>query len=159
MRSSTNSDTGGKRGFWRGPARHTPKIMMCPHTGYQHNAAALDAEAYFPLGAEQIVTEPNGTKIEEDAFKSLMQLSNHNARKGNFSSDLLYSICTTLNADGGIGTEVLLHTLLGKKDKHFIIFIPFIAMQCNTLQQMLIEVADIRTRWSNCIDATFSVHS
>jgi len=108
-------------------------------------AAALDAEQYFPLGAQEIVTEPNRRKIEESAFKSLMQLANHNASKGNFSSDILYSICTTLDADGGTGTEVLLHAVLGKKNQHFTIFIPSIAMQCNTLRQMLLEDADIRT--------------
>jgi len=74
-----------------------------------------------------------------------MQLANRNATKGNFSSDILYSISMTLDADGSIETEVLLHTVLGKKNQHFTIFIPSIALQCNTLRQMLLEDADIRT--------------
>ena len=52
-------------------------------------AASKDAEYYFPKGANSIATKPNRALVEQDAFKSLSSLANHNASKGNFSSDIL----------------------------------------------------------------------
>ena len=72
-------------------------------------------------------------------------LHKHNANRGNFSSDWLYSITTVEGTDNDgaqIRTEVPLHTLLGRKNKSFTVFIPSIANQCNTLRKMLVEEAD-----------------
>lgn len=104
-------------------------------------AAAKDAEDYFPLGEKGIVTQPNRAKLEVNGFKCLERLANHNSNMGNFSSDFLYSICMAMA--GGDVAEVLLHTVLGKKNAHFTVFIPSISTQCNTLKQMLLEDADI----------------
>ena len=107
-------------------------------------AAAKDTEFYFPNGANCIATKPNRALVEQDAFKSLSALANHNASRGNFSSDFLYSICTIKDATGH-GNEVPLHTVLGKKNTHFTVFIPSIATQLNTLKRMLLADADGRS--------------
>ena len=71
-------------------------------------------------------------------------MANHNASKGNFSSDILYSICNVTN-ETGERIEVLLHTVLGKKNMHFTVFIPSIRTQLNTLKRMLLADADRRS--------------
>jgi hypothetical protein len=108
-------------------------------------AAANDADYYFSQGVNAIATQPNRGKFEQDAFKSLPGLANHNANRAtNFSSDWLYSICIVNTTDGNgarVQTEVPLHTVLAHKNKSFTVFIPSIANQCNTLRRMLVEEA------------------
>jgi hypothetical protein len=101
-------------------------------------AAAQDAERHNFKGAQTIVTNPVCLKADETAaFKCLSGLASFNGKRGNYSSDWLYAVCVVTDID--LVVEVPLHSCLGKRDKHFSVFIPSWTTQCNTLRKLLLD--------------------